>query len=170
MPYKKNTNNKGFTLVEVVIYSALLTVLMTGVISLALSITGIYVKSRGMEEVLYGARQVERVLTYYMKEQAIDTISPMPNQESNSLAMALPDNSRVDFYLDNGRLMMRIDSQEPLAISQNEIVIEGLGIRNISNGNDRDSINIACKIRMDHAESMEFRYEFDFNMTVNTES
>ncbi len=160
-------NNNGFSLVEVIIYIALFAMLMTAVLSFSLSTIGAHAKTSSMEEVLSGAREIERIINYYIKEQAAEISYPSPGSNNNSLRLLTLDGSDVLIYLDNGRLMIKIDSAEAKAVTANELLISDLSIYNYGVLNEFDSITLACQINFASMDSLEFVYNYDFKMTVN---
>ena len=158
----------GFTLVEVIVYTALFALLMTGFVGFSLSVTGLYSKAKSIEEVLSSTRQIERVINYYIKNRSDEVTSPLLSQTSSSLGVNVRDGSSGIFYLDNGRLMLQINSNDPLTITSNEVVIRDLSFSNYSTSEEFDSIKITCLISFAAIDSVEYIYNYDFNMTVNT--
>ncbi len=161
-------NNKGFTLIETVIYVALFSLLMVAFLNFSLFTLGIYTKAKSLEEVLAGSRQINRVMNFYIKDKSTQLIFPQATQASSSLAMIFSNGNRADFYLDSGHLMLRIDDNEPLAITANEIRLTNLIFHNYSDDSDFASIEINCKLAFENMNSLDYNYSYDFQTTINT--
>ncbi len=168
MLYSIKKNNKAFTLVEVIIYTSLLGLLTTGLVSFSFLTTGLYAKGRSMEEVLSSARQIERIVNYYIKKESTDIIFPLASSASSSLEALLPEGYSVKFYLENNRFMLQLGSAEPLAVTTNETIIRDLNFQNFAISSDFSSLRVSCLISFAAVDSVEFIYNYDFNMTVNT--
>ncbi len=162
--------NKGFTLVGVIIYTSLFSLLMIGFISFSIATTSLYAKSRSMEEVLYSARQINQVLNYYIKNSNGGETIPSLAQASASLKMNLVDGSDARIYLDNGQIMLRIDLDESLQVTTNEVRISDLSFKNYSSSGDFDSIKITCLISFASADSLEYSYQYNFSTSINTKN
>ncbi len=165
---KIKTKNNGFTLVETLIYISLFAFLMTGFISFSLAATSLYAKGKSMEEVLYSARQIDQVISYYIKNSKGGNTIPSPAQTSTSLEMDLLDGSDVRVYLDNDLLMLEVDSDEAIQISPNEVIVSDLSFKNYSSSSELDSIEINCLISFASADSLEYIYEYNFSTSINT--
>jgi len=143
---------------------------MTGFISFSLAATSLYAKGKSMEEVLYSARQIDQVISYYIKNSNGGATISSSVQTSASLEMSLLDGSDAQIYLDNGLLMFEIDSNEAIQISPNEVIVSDLSFKNYSSSSEIDSIKISCLISFANTDSLEYVYEYDFSTSINTKN
>ena len=65
---KKNKNDLGFTLAEILVYIAVLSLIMLAVSSLFLWVSRTSSKAKAIKETLDNARRVMRVITYEIRE------------------------------------------------------------------------------------------------------
>lgn len=121
----KTKNYKGFTLVEVLLYTAVLTIIVTVIGSFFLWIVRSNTKARVTRETLDSSRRVIEIMTYEIKE-AESIYSPTIDSDQLSLETTkhLPDGeetSYIDFFLCGDRLCMKKESQNSIAITSDQV-------------------------------------------------
>lgn len=94
-------SKRGFTIIELILYVALLSIVMTGIISFSLDMLGGRVKSRSQREVQDNLRFAMKRMQYEIRNAAsIQSISPA------DVCLAVPDSTYnpTRFYLVGNRL------------------------------------------------------------------
>jgi type II secretory pathway pseudopilin PulG len=112
-------NYKGFTLLEALLYIAVLAIIITVVGSFFLWVIRSNTKARVVRETLDNSRRAIETMSYEIKE-AESIYSPTTDSDQLSLETTkhLPtgeETSYIDFFLCGDRLCMKKESQDPTA-------------------------------------------------------
>lgn len=150
MNFKKNS---GLSLIEVIIYVAILGVVAVAVSNFLIQISSTYRKALAEREVISNSRLIlERIigLTTEAKEIYTPTSDFVSDLGQLSLLtkiepLAGHQNSFVDFWVDNGRLWTRKEGQEPEAISAPSVRVTKFKLERISQGN-YEAVKIILKV------------------------
>lgn len=138
------TNNKqtGFTLVEILVYTALLSLVMGAVLSFLLFAVSSQLAlvsrrsvtlegSRALEVV---AREVREARSLYAPTSVLDLHPGQLSLETKKSLLAGEQETFVDFFLCGEQLCMKKESQNPLALTSPLVKVENLVFRQVVSG------------------------------------
>lgn len=125
---------KGFTLIEILVYIAVLSIIILSVSSFFLWAVRSNVKTKIMRETLDNARRAMEIITYEIKEAEsvyvpTSVSGSHPGQLSLETAKYLPSGETttyIDFYLCGDRLCLKKESQNPVALTSDRVKISNL--------------------------------------------
>ncbi len=151
---KQNIENKGFTIIEMVVYIALFGLILTvlfNMITMAFQTNNRIIASAKVNSDTHGA--LER-MTYeiinshhiYLPTSNFDT-SP-DGQLSIVSQIELVDNEQetfLDFYLENDTLFLKKEGHVPVALTSADVLVSNLKFSYHQNGN-RESVSIEITI------------------------
>lgn len=147
---------KGFTLLELLIYIAIFSVLALASSSLLWQITKNNNQNYILVELEDNARFCLKKISQTIRQaQAIN--EPLIGQNSNllSLQMANPNSNPVVFQVQNNQLTMTLGSQGPYVLTTDQIVISSLLFTNLSYENTPGLIKTNLSL-----EANDFKQEF----------
>ena len=127
----------GFTLVEIIIYIALLSLIALLVSSVVIYFTNANNQSKGDREVLENARRALEEITYeVIAAKGLYTPTTGPNQLSLETLKYLPAGeitSYIDFFICNtDRICLKKDGQNPIFITGDTVQIDSLAFNQVS--------------------------------------
>jgi len=159
---------KGFTLVEILVYIAVL-ILVAGVIYnfLVWSITT-NTKTKVMREALDNSRRAMEIMTAEIKK-AKSVYTPATNSIQLSLETTnyLPSGeitSYADFYLCGTQLCLKREFQEPIALTSDEVEISNLVFTQVNSSSTFPSILVDLKVDYKNPNNRS-EYEATVNLT-----
>ena len=142
-------NNKGFTLMEVLVYVAVLTIIILAVSSFFLWAIRSNTKTKALRETLDNTRRVMEIMTYEIKEaKSIYTPTTTSTQLSLETTHYSPEGEKtsyIDFYLCDTQLCLKKESQDPITLTSDSVEINNLLFRRIVSG-ESPSIQIDLTI------------------------
>jgi prepilin-type N-terminal cleavage/methylation domain-containing protein len=144
---------KGFTLIEVLIYIAVLVIIITAVSAFFLWGIRSNTKAKVMRETLDNSSRAMKTITREIKEAIsiyteTSTFDSHPGQLSLETTKYLPAGERttyVDFYLCGTQLCFKKESQDPIALTSNKVRVSNLVFSRIIT-NEIPSIQINLNI------------------------
>ena len=130
---------KGFTLIEILVYIAVLSVVILAVSSFFLWVTNVNAKVRAMREVADNARRAIEIMTQEVKEAKgiytpTSTFSSHPGQLSLETIKYLPTGETttyLDFYLCGTQLCLKKESQDPIALTSDRVEVKNLQFQQV---------------------------------------
>ncbi|MFC1629699.1 PilW family protein [Patescibacteria group bacterium] len=146
---KEKKFSTGFSLIELLIYTAVFSIVILAISSFVLWSIRCSGKNKAMIETLDNARRAMETITYEIKE-ARDVYVPITtvNQLSLETAKYLPtdeNTSYVDFYICGDRLCLKKESQSPIALTSDNVEVGNLVFNRIVTGG-RISIQVDLQI------------------------
>lgn len=170
---KKKKNNLGFTLAEILVYIAVLSLIMLTVSSLFLWVSRANSKAKAIKETLDNTRRAMGVITYEIREaRSIYTptsaLDISPGQLSLETTKHLPEGETtayVDFYLCGARLCLKKEGENPIALTSDKVEITNLEFSQIATTSTVPSIQINLKIDYKAPAS-----KAEYQATINTTS
>jgi len=132
---KKAEQNKGFTLIEMMVYVVLVILLTATVVNLLLWTLDTGDKTEGEKKVVAAQRQAFRTLGFWIRE-AKDIYSPTSSSTQLSLVTTrgLPpeeDVTYVDFYKCGSRLCMKKEFADPSLVTTDAVELEKINFETI---------------------------------------
>ncbi|MDD2225240.1 MAG: type II secretion system protein [Candidatus Shapirobacteria bacterium] len=132
--------NKGMTLIEIIIYVAILSLVSTAFITISINMMSLKTKSISQQEIGSSLRFISQKINYEIRNaKSISSTTP------SSLTLILSDSSRnpTVFDLNNGNIRMGFGSggdcptTNPCILNNNLINISDFTITNLSSGDSR---------------------------------
>ena len=162
----KIKKGEGFTLVETLIYIAILGGLMAYFISFSLSIGASRSKTYVMQEVNANARIALEILSEKIRA-ADDILEPDIGIASTSLRIDMPSpDDNILFDLNNGVLEAEQGSNTFL-ITSDKVNISNLIFNNLTIDGEKGNVRIFLTMEYRDPESKEYQYSRDFQTSVN---
>jgi type II secretory pathway pseudopilin PulG len=143
--FKKNKSGGGFTLIEILVYIAVLGILMILLSSFLIWSNQSNIKAKTMRETLEDARRAIEIIAHEIKEaESVYTPTTNPSQLSLETRNYLPtgeESSYIDFFLCNSSLCFKKESQNPAVLTKENVEVNNLVFTRIVSG-DFSSIKI----------------------------
>ena len=156
--------NKGFTLVETILYVLLFAVVMGAIVSFGLLLSSINAKNLCMREAQANARTAFNFISSEIRS-AEDVISPEFGTSSTTLTYFDQDANLKIIKLHEGILSLFVNEEE-IVITRDNILISSLSFENLSVDNNSDSIQFLFDFAYRDASSKEFYYESSLRSAV----
>ena len=157
----------GFTLIETIIYIAIVGILATALVSFGLAVTQVRNKNYVIEEVQANARVVMDFLADKIRESQTIVV-PVDGMEGNVLELAMQDSSdNFVFSLTDGVLYVTKGTQTAQAITGQEVLISQFQFLNLGGTGERDSVKINMTFQFRKDDSRDFIYSQELQTTVS---
>jgi len=147
---RNQTGKIGFSLIEVLVYIAVLSIIIAAVVSFILWSVFSYTKAKVARETLDNAERVIRVITNEIREaDSIYTPTTTVSQLSLKTIKYLPSEEEatyIDFYLCDSRLCFKKESQNSIVLTSDKVEITNLTFNQIFSGGEESSIQISLTI------------------------
>ena len=160
-------NQSGMTLIEIIIYVAILGLISTAFITMSINMLSIKTKSISQQEISSNLRLISQKINYEIKNaKSISTTT------ASSITLTLTDSARnpTVFDLNNGNIRMGFGSSgncpttSPCILNSSNINISAFSVTNLSSG-DTKTQNIKYTISGNYKNSSG-RAEFDASGTI----
>lgn len=141
---------RGFSLIEAIIYSGLLALVVSFVIYFTLNIFNAYNKAIAQSEVMANIQfAMDTIMEELRFAKNIYTPTSAFNQNNGQLSVETRQNPPfgetagfVDFYLDNGRIYMKREGQTEIPITSNQTKINKLRFTYLNPANSPEGAQI----------------------------
>ncbi|QQG45579.1 MAG: hypothetical protein HYW89_01480 [Candidatus Sungiibacteriota bacterium] len=146
--------DKGLTLIEIIIYVALLGLLLVFVVNSFINTVNAYYRARAEREVLSNGRLLLETITKSLAQSG-EIYSPTSrfNIDSGQLSLitvvgvqAGHAAAYVDYYVDNGRLWLRQEGQSAIPISAASVKINKFRLERLSQGLGREAVRMTVEV------------------------
>ncbi|OHA70234.1 MAG: hypothetical protein A3F15_01775 [Candidatus Wildermuthbacteria bacterium RIFCSPHIGHO2_12_FULL_40_12] len=163
-------NNKGFTLIEILVYIAILAIIFFVIVSFLIWSIRANAKAKVMNEVLNNVKRAMEIISYEIREASsiYDPTSAFglhPGQLSLETVHYLPsgeESAFVDFYLCGTQLCFKKESQEPIALTLDSVEVERLVFTKVV-VNDASSIQVDLTVKY-NSSSDRSEYQSSINL------
>jgi prepilin-type N-terminal cleavage/methylation domain-containing protein len=165
---EKNRNNrqKGFTLVELLLYLAIFSMVMTGMISYVMSVS----MARSKNEVIESGQANIRYALSPIREniRACDAVvTPSDGVSSNQLVLDMPGTTaNITFSVVSGRLVMSQTGYSDIYLTDNRLQVTSLVFTNTASVSKRDNINIQLSVASKVTDGVGFNYAETYHTSV----
>jgi len=162
---EKTGNEKGFTLMEMLVYIGVLSILI-----LALSFFIVWSinstnKARTMREALYNTRRAIEIMTYEIREAKI--ISP----NSTTTHLYLENTTTTEFYLcdtASTTICQKKGSGEPILLTSDKVEVKKLEFKQIATNTTTPSVQISLTVSYKNPSNVpEYQTSVDATTTVS---
>lgn len=161
-------NHAGITLVEMLLYIAIFSILITAVVTVAISATTQRVRNNAVAEVDYQGEAVMSYITQTIRNASSVNI-PTPNNVSSSISVntSLSANNPTvfDSFSDGSRQRLRVLEGSPAIqnyLTNNRITVNDISFANSAINGGRDSIRIQFTLQYFNPSG---RPELDYQKT-----
>lgn len=168
-------SQRGFTLLEMVVYIGLVVIVAGLVINFALSLITSYGKIQASKEAMNNAsfaldtvvneiRQASKIYT-----PTSDFVSD-PGQLSVETSLNPPTNETstyVDFYVDNNKLYLKRESQSALALTSDRVKVKNLTFTRLTPPNAPESVKIQIIVGYNAPAGSSFDISTTLNATAS---
>jgi type II secretory pathway pseudopilin PulG len=139
----KNVNKRksGFSLIEAVVYVAILGMFIFSFVTFMNMITYSRVNNQVVLETNNQGNQIVKIITQSIRN-AVSVNSPSEGSVSNSLSLETNTNNPVVFYENSGTLYVTEGSNPAVALTNNSVSISNLTFANLSQTLTSDSVQI----------------------------
>lgn len=167
----KNKFEKGFTLIEVIIYTAIIGLVLTSIISLTLSFTFVKNKSYAIQEVNNSLRLGLDLMSQKIKSaQDVNLVDSIFNSDPGTLSLAMADADKnptiINLNQDDGVLQIKEGAFDPVYITGNKIKITNLTFSSATASSSKESIVIMLTASY-QGDSKDFFYTQSGQTAVN---
>lgn len=160
-------NQKGFTLVESIMYVALIGAVIASFIGYGMSVSSVRSKTYVIQEVQENLRGAVGIISSKIK-QADSIILPAVGASSTILTLDMPDPSpNLLFSLSDGVLYLTEGAGTPVAIISDEVSFSNLSFSNYGVSGGKASIRIIGNLEFRENDSIEYRYSQGLRIVVN---
>lgn len=138
--------NKGFTLIEIIIYIAIIGVVISGFVSYSLSISGVRNKNYSIATVQANGRAALQVMTQKIREaQAVLTPGAGTSDTQLILDMSGTDPD-ITFSVSDGVLSMQEAGSSATTITDSRAVVSNLVFTNLAASGERDNVRLEMTV------------------------
>jgi len=149
---------KGFTLIEVLIYITIIGVVVSGFIAFALSINSSRAETYVVQEVQANARVALDLISQKIR-LADDVVSPSEGNSASSLELDMPNpGPNLTFSVTDGVLGIAEEVGDPTPITSDEVNVSNLTFTNLAVSGERDNIRVEITIEYRGNGSKEYEY------------
>lgn len=148
MLIKKNTStNKGFTLIELMVYIGLVVIIGTFLSSSIFYLSNTNFIAFTSNETLQNGREAMEVMTRYIHKADSVTIPAAAGATSNSLTLVVNGSNVVFSVSPQGRLQIQEGVSSPVNITDNKVNIGTLTFKRVQNLSSKPTIQINMETR-----------------------
>ncbi|MEK7150814.1 MAG: prepilin-type N-terminal cleavage/methylation domain-containing protein [Patescibacteria group bacterium] len=158
-------NAKGFTLVELIIYIGILSVMVVGLVSFALSMTSARTKTYTNQNVQANARMtldiiMQKIRTAQSVNIGVSVFGIDPGVLSLQMADPLKNPTIINLSANDGRLQITEGVGVPIYLTDNETEVSNLLFTNLTQSGEREHIKIDLMVRYVNAASVDYSYSW----------
>mgnify|MGYP001614059956 CR=1 FL=1 len=154
MKIENFSKNRGFTLIEIIIYVSFLGFLMVWIIGAMIRSSTIYQAARAEREVVSNARlALERIQKTLAEADDIYTPTSRFNSVNGQLSVLISSSilaghtgSYLDFWLNGGRLWLKEEGQNPQPVTSPSVKVSSFFLENIAQGLNKDAVKITLRV------------------------
>jgi prepilin-type N-terminal cleavage/methylation domain-containing protein len=168
---KRNLGNKktAFTLIEMLIYIAIIGIVISGFVSYSLSVSGVHNKNYSVVTVQANGRTVLEILSQSIhKAQAV--LSPASFATSSYLILDMPGASpNITFSVSNGTLFMAEGNVSTTTVTDSQVSVSNLIFTHRAISTER--ANIQIDLTIDYripVEDKQFGYSKSYRTAVSS--
>jgi Tfp pilus assembly protein PilW len=161
---KPKVDHRGFTLVEILLYVALMSIMVFSISQLFFTVTGVKIKSRTITEVEQQGVQAMQYMTQTIRN-ATGVTSPLTGSNGPSLTITVADVSKSPtiFTLVSGTLYVQEAGGATIPLTSSRVVVSALTFQNLSRSSTSRIVRIAMTVQYNSASPLnEYQYSQTF--------
>lgn len=158
---KKNNTQKGISLIETVVYVAIFSLFVIGLVQFSTTLTTTRLHAQGVLEVNDQGSQIIKLITQTLRNGSSVNIPAMGNSGSSlSINTGVSATNPTVFSVSGGVLYITEGAGSPVALTNNKVVISNLTFSNFSRTNTPNIIKVSFTIA---SASVRNPYSVNFN-------
>jgi len=164
---------KGFTLVEVLIYLAIIGITIASFVAFSMQISDSKIKNYVVEEVQANARVALDIMSQKIKSaNGVNTVLSTFDVDPGELSLSMADGSKnptvFDLDQNDGILQITQGTDDPVSLTSDEVKITNLVFTNVSSGGTYENIRIEMTVEFNNAGTdIEYDYSQTYQTTIN---
>jgi prepilin-type N-terminal cleavage/methylation domain-containing protein len=159
---------RAFTLIELLIYMTILSLVLVSITGFFLNIISGDIKESSYQEVQQNGRFAMAKITQEIKK-AIGINSPAPGSSSNSLSLVMvtPSLNPTIFDINGGKLRITQGSSAPVELTTDQTVVNNLQFANLSYAGTPGTIRVEMTINnLNPSGKSEYRASLDLKTSI----
>jgi type II secretory pathway pseudopilin PulG len=162
--FKKIKNkNFGFTLVETLIYIAIMSIVLVSFITFILSISNSRNKAFVVQEVQANARIAMNIISQKIKTaNDVNIGDSVFGADPGVLSLAMQDANKnptiINLSQDNGILQIKEGTNDPIQVTSSDVQITNLVFSDFTNGTSKENIKIEISVDYKNQEDAAYAY------------
>jgi len=138
---KRRKQKDGFTLLEMLVYIGLTFIVLSLTVSFMISLIRSYTRFRVERDVSTNAREAMNYMLREIKSAddvyiPTSVLGPNPGQLSLETSISPPPDETtafIDFYVDNGQLLLKREEQDPFPLTSDRVQVDNLIFTHFTN-------------------------------------
>jgi type II secretory pathway pseudopilin PulG len=171
MDHKYLTKKDGFTLLELLLYISITSIILLVIIGLLYQIIQGQIKNRTVREVEQQGTEITEIITYYIRNST-GVQEPTPGNTSDQLILNMDDPAvdPVQFSSDGQNVTIQKAGDPAIPLSNSRLTVPTFNFDNLGTTNN-DSIKINMTLEHKNPEGgQEYEYIQDFTNTADPRS
>lgn len=150
--------SKAFTLIEVLIYIAIIGLMASSFIFFSLAVSNSRFKNYAVQEVQANSRVALDLIAQKIR-LAEDVIVPVEGDSSGVLILDMPDpEANLTFSINDGVLVLAKGTADPVSITSDEVNVSSLIFTNVTESGKRENIKVEIMIEYRQGENKEYQF------------
>jgi len=163
-------NKKGFTLIEVIVYVAILGAVVVSFISFALAVNQLKNKAYVVAETNSNLRIAADLISRKIRA-AQNVVSPSLGDSAAALVLDMPGTDPdLSFYLNQGAIYLEEVGGETTALTSADVNILSLSFDNYGTNSSLSNIHYTIEAEYKNNSSSDYKYENKLETSVNTKN
>lgn len=159
-------NERWFTLIETILYVAIIGMTVGAFIAFILMIVGLRNKFHAIEEVQANERAVKEIVYHYIRN-AKSIMTPVKGNTADSLVFVPAESLSVhSFSVQNGQLILD-NGSATTSLTSNEVVISDVSFVNMGSVGSPDVLQVSGTMKSFSSSSIEYMHEDNFRYYVS---
>jgi prepilin-type N-terminal cleavage/methylation domain-containing protein len=165
--FKNKKHQKGFTLIEMLIYVAIFSVVMGALVTFIQLISQSRVRSQAVLEVNDQGAEISRVITQTLRNSiSINIPATSTSASSLSVRTILASTTPTTFTVVSGILYKTEGANSPVALNNSRVVVSNLNFSNLSKFNSFGSVRTSFALATVSSSSQpQYNYSVTFYAT-----
>lgn len=151
-------NKNGFSLIETLIYLAIVAMACVSFVSFTLAINQSSGKIYASQEAQANSRAVLGFISQRIRK-ADNVLSPLEGNSSSTLVLDMPfPEQDLTFRVENGTLVLQEGLSLPVSLTSGKVNVSSLNFANLAASGERDNISIEAVFQYAGSDSAEYKY------------
>jgi len=155
---KQKTKDKGFTILEMVVYIGILAIVFVVLISFLLWMVRANTKTVAMQQVASSARSaIDEMAKEIREAESVYTPTYASSTQISFETRKNPppgeDSTYIDFFLCGTRLCVRREGANPIALTSQNVIVSNLSFQEVRTG-EASSVRIAFDVERDNPTNL----------------